>query len=102
MQLAVYKNKYILQELYTIQELYIYIYIYIACYRNYSNKRLPRINAAGTGKNIIKCRPRINAALFSLMRRLFEAFITKQFKYLFSSILFLVFLGSELKLVNKS
>ena len=58
-----------------------------------SNTVITRINVAGTSKNIIKRRPRINAAFFSLMRRLFEAFITKQFKYLFSSILFLVFLA---------
>ena len=34
----------------------------MSIYRNYSNKRLPRINAAGTSKNIIKRSPQINAA----------------------------------------
>ena len=53
--------------------------------RNYSNKRLPRLNAAGRSKTIIKRRRQIIAAIFLDIARLFEAFIynqRKQFKYL--------------------
>ena len=53
-------------------------------YCNYSNKRLPRINAAGTSENIIKLRPQLNAAIFLEVAAFIRSIYytqCKQFKY---------------------